>query len=569
MLSCVNTLQKIRSAAVTLCMLAICLSVSERPLHAAAADPFPEIAPSTRIEALSHIARGGTSTLRCLTTEIQTLRQALRQREPGQRRLLAPLRRRITLPDEQVFRAADGTTIHFTTASTSLDRLDPADLDGDGSPDLVQAVLVGLEQARTLFSGALEFPPQVGLEITLAELGASLDSYLMPMAHPPTQLRIVLDATPVDGAETLRRAIIHQYAHAVASTSGGQFPGGWDEALAIWAVLEIDGGPDQGTSELFSARLARLSEGILSNELPLAAGNALWFAYLDEAYGLAAVQSTIRQLATSSSPVEALDRAVQHATSDDLAAAFREFHLWSLLVGDRSDGHHFSFAGRLAAPAFVAHSDGLPTLSVQADPPVAPLGATQIVLEPALGVGGITIRFEGDFSVDWGVDVVLLKQDGTMHRLAIPLTEGSGESTLPLHDLDRVWLLIRNLDSLSPASYSYTAYRERGFPYDLTAFEASLSDDGATVQISWETASESRLFGYNLLRTREDGEVALIVNPVWIPGLGDPTTPTAYRFNDESIEPGVSYLYRLQGITSDGLTTLSAPVPVHHAHPAR
>jgi hypothetical protein len=569
MMHCFNTLRKIRHAAFVLCVLGCCLSVSGQPLHAAAADPFPETALATRHQALTFIAGGATATERCLTPEIQRLRQSLVLHEPGTRRTLAPLRRRITLTDEQILRTADGTTIHFTTTSSSLNRLDPADLDGDGSPDLVQAVLSGLEQARALFTDQLGFPAQTGLEITIADLGGSLDSYLMRMPLSAAQLRIVLDASPTDGANTLRRATIHQYAHAVALTAGGRFPSGWGEALAMWAVLEIDAGPDQVSTDVFSTRLGRLSEGLMAGESTLAAGNALWFAFLDEAYGLAAVQSTIRQLATTASLTEALDLAVRQSTSDDLPAAFREFHLWALLVGDRSDGRHFSFAEQLAAPAFAANSDGIPTLSIQADPPIAPLGATQVALTPEHADGGITVRFEGEFSIAWGVDLVLLKRDGTKHRLAMPLSEGSGERTLPLHDLDRVWLLIRNLDSSSPANYSYTAYREKGFPFDLTAFEAFASDDGGTIQINWETASESRLFGYNLLRTREDGEMALIVNPVWIPGLGNPTAPTSYRFNDTSVEAGTGYTYRLQGITKDGLATLSSPVAVQPNHHSR
>ena len=54
--------------------------------------------------------------------------------------------------------------------------------------------------------------------------------------------------------------------------------------------------------------------------------------------------------------------------------------------------------------------------------------------------------------------------------------------------------------------------------------------------------------------------IATTINPVWIPALGDAATPTSYRFVDLSATPGQGYVYRIQGITRDGLTSLSDPI---------
>jgi len=68
------------------------------------------------------------------------------------------------------------------------------------------------------------------------------------------------------------------------------------------------------------------------------------------------------------------------------------------------------------------------------------------------------------------------------------------------------------------------------------------------------------LIGFNVLRVRENGGSEVVVNPVWIPALGDRGRPTSYHFQDRDVDPDASYIYRVQGITSDGLTSTSDPV---------
>ncbi len=91
---------------------------------------------------------------------------------------------------------------------------------------------------------------------------------------------------------------------------------------------------------------------------------------------------------------------------------------------------------------------------------------------------------------------------------------------------------------------------------------ARLPEPEAGVLVEWETASEQRLVGFNLLRTRKAGGPVVVVNPIWIPALGDRAHATSYRFVDPDADPGAAYLYRIQGITTDGLTATSEAVAV-------
>jgi hypothetical protein len=82
------------------------------------------------------------------------------------------------------------------------------------------------------------------------------------------------------------------------------------------------------------------------------------------------------------------------------------------------------------------------------------------------------------------------------------------------------------------------------------------------VYVSWETLSETGVLGFDVLRTREDGGLPVRLNPVWVPAVGDRSTSAHYQFFDATAEPGVTYDYRVEGITPEGLTSLSEPASV-------
>jgi hypothetical protein len=460
--------------------------------------------------------------------------------------------------------AADGTRISYSVEPSAFDRISPVDRDQDGRPDLLMHVTTGLDQARRLLVDWLGLPAPPGLEVVLLELGMDHTGYLVTPDGQPDRIILVLDSSAPSDGDTPRHAAIHQYAHAIALAAGPRMPPEWGEALATWATLFLDGQPDSVIADLLSTRLDRLDLGLASRAPEVSAGNAIWFAFLEQFYGPAAVSVAVQELAQGGPIDAALGRALARSSADDLATAFREFHLWSILVGSRADRFHFSFAGRLTEPGFASDNSGLPALSVQADPSLAPWGATQVRIVPDSDDGGLVLRFEGDLTATWQADLLLVDDEGTMRRLAIEVApEGWGQTIIPLDGVAEALLLVRNLgsDDAAPQRYSYAAHHERGFPFELSGLEArSVGEAGGGIDITWETASENRMVGFNVLRVREGGGAEVVVNPVWIPALGDRTRTTSYHFLDRDIEPGASYIYRVQGITLEGLTRTSDPV---------
>jgi hypothetical protein len=340
----------------------------------------------------------------------------------------------------------------------------------------------------------------------------------------------------------------------------------WGEAFATWTALKLEGAPEPLLAQRLSARLQGLRSGLADPTPGLAAGNALWLAFVEQQYGIAAVRLTMEELGHGLPVPAALDRAVQQVSTDDLHAAFREFHLWSILVGARADGLHFSFAESLESPGFAASVEGLPALSVHADPPLAPWGATQIRLVPVPGNGGMRVRFEGDFTARWEADLILVDARGAMRRVGVELSpEGGGECTVPLDELTEAMLLVRNVGSDDGAErrFTYAVHREKSYPFVLGSLRAvPLHGPDGGVLVSWDTASEQELIGFYVIRESEDGVQSITTNPVLIPAMGDETHAASYHFLDRSAGDGISHRYRVQGITVNGLTSLSDPVRV-------
>jgi hypothetical protein len=360
--------------------------------------------------------------------------------------------------------------------------------------------------------------------------------------------------------------MIHQYAHAVVMELGPGLPPEWAEAFAVWSVLKLTGASYTGLIDHLDSRLERSAEGLLSGDLELAAGNALWFAFLDEAYGPLAVRLTLQELSLGAPSSAALHRAMNRSAGVSLSDAFREFHTWCLLTGERSHGMHFPFAAGLQSPRFATAADYLPVLSVQANPSIAPMGSAQILLRPGRSGDGLTVRFEGEFPVRWEADLLLFRTDRTLYRLPIVLdAEGRGELTVPNQSLEEAVLMIRNLDAEDgvPGRYTWTAHREQGFPYELESLNASGAVDGQSgVLVTWETETEQHLIGFNILRSGIPGAAGEKINPIWMPAIGDRSTAASYQFLDSTARPGMTYHYRIEGITMEGLGSRSEAVSV-------
>jgi hypothetical protein len=524
-----------------------------------AADTFPDPRPQTTPEAASFLAHRDAVVrdLACGLPRVVALSgQGLARSGGPLDRALSLVAERVPFPAEQIW-TAPGIAIRYTAEDAAQDRAEPADADANGVPDVVQAAGRGLSEARALLVEDMGLPAPERFDAGLRELGDDVDAvvFVNERRSPPWT---VIDATPCAGVQGARDAAVHAYARAVAFELGPGFPRAWAEAFATWARLEIDGTPDSSLAQLLTERLHRLDAGLFSRDPRLAAGNAAWLAWVDEALGRPALVASIREL-TQGDPAAAFGRALARTADVDLAGAFRDFQVWSLLTGARADLHHFPFAAALGSPRFASESDGLPALSIHADPPLAAWGATAVRLVPDRTEGGMSVHFEGDLGARWQVDLVLAGEDGRLRRLALDVADaGRGQATVPVDGLSEAILLVRHVGSAdeTPRRYNYSAHHEAGHPFEIAVLEAREAGEPAGgILVSWETASEHGVIGWDVLRVREDGGREVVVNPVWVPAVGEESSPASYHYLDASALPGVSYLYRVRATTAIGLAS--------------
>jgi len=530
---------------------------------ASSADLLP-LRSAARLQSIATLSAGAATSSPCLTPVLQVIRTERQRATALNRRAFATLVNDPTLPGERLAVDPDGTTVRFTVDRTAADRIEATDENVNGRPDVVDEVLSGAARAQHLLIDQLELPSPGSLEIVLSRLGSNIEGVSIPVPGRQAKNHIWLDASAVrTTSSSLRRAAEHQYAHAVAAAVG--LDPAWGEAFATWTVLALEGSPDDRTLAQLAARLAAANTGLITQDFDLASGNAAWFAFLNDSYGPTAVKLAIEELGRGGSDQAALDRATRRATGSPLDAALRDFQLWTLLVGPRDDGKHFSFASKLPAPTFAASAEAFPALSVQAEPEVGPMGHAAILLHPDEISGGLTIRFEGDAAARWGADLLLVRANGALRRVPVVLdADDASELSIPVQDVREVLLLVRNLDPEGrPARrYSWSAQFEAGFPAEFGTLRAEPAGNGGGALVSWDTATERGLLGFNVLRSRADRAGAVRVNPVWIPSVGESSGPAAYSFFDAGAEPGVAYRYEIEAVTLEGLTSRSEAVPL-------
>lgn len=531
------------------------LVASSAPGAWSAPETFPVARPATRLQAVAALSAGAPLPNGCATPLADGIERDPSRATASARRALALLQADRPLAGERRHAVAEGLVVRYSADRGALDRSDGPDGDGDGVPDLVEAAAAGAVAARDLLVRRFDFPSPGAVDVVLARLGSGVDGVL---AGSRDGHRVALvDPAARAGADAVRRAAAHQMAHAVAETLSPAPPEAWIEAFATWASIAVDA-TDERPLPLMAARLARLHAGLEPQTLEDAAGNAVWLAFLHEAYGPVILRIAMDELGRGGSAPAAFDRALRRGAGSGLPEALREFHVWSVLTGDRDDRRHFQFAGRLPAPTFALRADGLPALSILGDPAVGPAGMTQLAFRTAEDKGGFLLRFEGEGGARLAADLLLVRSDGTLRRVAITLdAEGRGEVAVPLQGMREVLLLVRNLDGEdgAPRRFSWFVSPDPAYPWEPGAVTVEPGPGG--VQIVWETTSEAAVLGFNVLRRREGEAAETRVNPVWVPAIGDRSTAAQYAFVDATALPGVTYEYRVEAVTPLGLAATS------------
>ena len=416
----------------------------------------------------------------------------------------------------------------------------------------LEAIAAGIERGEQLLIQRLGLQP-IEIELLFANLGTDIDGYsLEPTSRRAATIVLALDA---DVAE-LDRLVARQMALLLGQHHG--LSSDWSEALALWTDLQFDRPAVANVLRAIDERLSAMQGGL--NDGTAAAA---WLSFVDARWGDGGIRVTLEELGRPSQedvPHEnALDRATQRIGATSFEQAYADFHLWTLFTGSRDVGKHLRFAGQLRTPEFAGRERRLPSLSIEADTPIEPFGASRVQLfhDQPLD-GGLQLVFEGDLAGRWAVDLVLRSRQGVTHRLPLDLVDGRVETTIPLDGLDEAVMLVRRTDGASGAlPYSYSAARERDWPVELLDLRVESTPHGTSV--SWETLREQDAIGFNVFRRRLDGDVEQQLNPVWIPAVGGYERGVGYRYLDRDALPGVDYEYRIQVVTSTGMTSHSKP----------
>lgn len=519
---------------------------------AAVPEPVPTAMPSASVDAQSAFV--------CLSHELMEPNASALDSSVPLRRAAAGRRGASPSLEDQRVVLPDGLTVVFSVARGSPDRIDPADLDLDGVPDAVDAVAAGIEAARRVTIDDLGLPNPAPVGVVLGRVPGAYHGYAL--GDPSGSWTVVLDARPGTPAATLTRAAAHHFAHAALRGSGRAPSPEWLEAFAGWVELRA-AGADGPLLERLRVRRDRLYDGLAPQDRTVVAGNSLWLAFLSEAIGPSAVRLGLEELASArGDDLQAWDRALRRA-GGGLIDALREMQVWATLTGTRDDGRHWSFAGLLGDASFAARADGLPALSVRADPAISPAGLASALIRPEGTTGGLTVRFEGDFGGAWGADVLLSFRDGALHRVPIEIdTAGSGEVTVPLDRVAEAVLLVRNLATEGPPRrYTWSAFREPGFPVEFEDASTVAAPVGDAIAIAWTTLAERRVIGFDLWREPAGGGERVRVNPVRVPAIGAPGQPASYQFVDRGAAPGRGYVYAVEALTVEGLSSFSPPSP--------
>ena len=94
---------------------------------------------------------------------------------------------------------------------------------------------------------------------------------------------------------------------------------------------------------------------------------------------------------------------------------------------------------------------------------------------------------------------------------------------------------------------------------ELASFAAEAQ--GSDILVTWETASELDNLGFNLYRAESADGPRTKLNSSLITSQGPGSSVgAAYRFVDESVEPGITYHYWLEAVDVSGMTMDYGPV---------
>jgi hypothetical protein len=512
------------------------------PASAAAEGPAAMLAAATGIE---------TFPTACATP---ILIGAWRENAPSEtlRQVMVALAAAPLPAEARSFTTRDGRfTLRYLAAGASA-------RDGDVAPEMVARAAEALVAARAYLSATLNYPDPAPagerIAVYLTRLGHGLEGYVVPPrgGARPAPAFVVLDAGL--SADRLMPAVLHQTAH-LSLLRSAESETWWSEATA--SFLTLMGTGDLGAQqEALRARLQSTARGLAADGLLQMQGSLLWPLFLAERSGDPDIVRRIWSAMADGGidAVAAADSVLAHDAQMRPGAAFREMAIWSLFTGASDDGAHFAAGRAMPDAALLAIGPALP---VRVDPidPVEPLGSIALRLPAERTRGSLAL----DITAHGGrpaADLLVFYHGDSARPVLVPvdLSSGTGRVSLPWGQAREAWIVLRNEARPSEAgacAFGVAAALDPFAPYDLASFTAETM--GRSVVLTWTTAAEKGLVGWNVLRAEAPGGPFARVNGVAIPAYGDGEGDTGYVFVDDGARPGRRYYYLVEGITAAGL----------------
>jgi len=96
---------------------------------------------------------------------------------------------------------------------------------------------------------------------------------------------------------------------------------------------------------------------------------------------------------------------------------------------------------------------------------------------------------------------------------------------------------------------------------EMTEFYAKVHF--GVVELHWTTETETKNMGFNIFRSDAGKQEFVKINESIIPCPGTTGKQNKYSFADKTAEFGKTYMYKIQGVDSDGSTRFYTPLLVH------
>ena len=189
--------------------------------------------------------------------------------------------------------------------------------------------------------------------------------------------------------------------------------------------------------------------------------------------------------------------------------------------------------------------------------------------DPATYAGGVSIQ--GSLApLDWNAGSTLLTDGnsdliytgdvifpaGTNPNLEFKFTKSADGSIWDWESVANRPLIIDDSSPTQIIDPPLLFDAEGTLPVELSAFAAVYVNEFVTV--SWQTATETDVIGYNIFRSEDDDfSTVQKVNTDIIPGHGTTTTPHTYEFTDLSADPYyTTYYYWLEVVNFGGTNNI-------------